>query len=166
MQTTPHTSAHLDVLDEVCSAVGNLLGCLHKVSLGNRVVSLAARNLARIAQDTRVLSNHCSCCQHLGGVREGGGRRGSEVVCLNHLHYHLGDLPPPLSSLFPCSSLPTLLPSPLSLLPPSPLSSSSSLVPSSLLPPPSSFPSSFLLPPSLLPPPSPLSSPAAVWMMD
>ena len=86
VQTIPHTSAHLDVLDEVCSAVGNFLGCLHKVPLGHRVTGLAARNLARIAQDTSVFGNHCSCSQHLG----------SEVLHLHHLHRPLGRSPLPL----------------------------------------------------------------------
>ena len=119
VQTIPHTSAHLDVLDEVCSAVGNFLGCLHKVPLGHRVTGLAARNLARIAQDTSVFGNHCSCSQHLG----------SEILHLHHLHRPLGR--PPLPLFFP--SLPSLLftspPPPPSPTLPSTLPPSSSLLP-------------------------------------
>lgn len=129
VQTIPHTSAHLDVLDEVCSAIGNFLGCLHKVPLGHRAAGLAARNLARIAQDTSVFGNHCSCSQHLG----------SEVLHLHHLHRPLGR--PPLPLFFP--SLPSLLftspPTLPSALPPPPL------VPSLPSSPPPSIPSPHLL---------------------
>ena len=140
-----HTSTHLDVLDEVCSAVGNLFGCLHKVPLGHRVAGLAACNLTRIAQDTSVLGNHCSCSQHLG----------SEVLHLHHLHQPLGRSPsvlfPSLPSLLftPPQPNSTLLSPPLlftSLTPhPSPPTLLFLLLPWSLLSPPPSFPSPHLL---------------------
>ena len=40
---------YLDVLNEVGGAIGNLLGGLHKVSLGNGVAGLGRRHLAGIA---------------------------------------------------------------------------------------------------------------------
>ena len=61
---TPY-KAHLDVLDQVGSAVGHFLGSLHKVSLGHWIAGLAASHFAGIAQDTGVLGNHCGSCQHL-----------------------------------------------------------------------------------------------------
>ncbi len=56
---------YLDVLDQVCCAVGHLLGSLNKVSLRHRVGCLGAGHLAGIAEHAGVLGNDSGCCQHL-----------------------------------------------------------------------------------------------------
>ena len=56
----------LDVLDKVGCAIGDLLGSLHKVSLGHWVAGLAGGLLAGIAKYTGVLGYHRSSCQDLG----------------------------------------------------------------------------------------------------
>ena len=58
-------STYLDVLDQASSVVGHFLGGLDKVSLGHRVVCLAAGDLAGIAQYAGVFGYDCGSCKHL-----------------------------------------------------------------------------------------------------
>lgn len=52
---------HLDGLDQVGCAVGNVLGTLYKVSLSDRIGGLAGGQATGVTQGRRVLSNHCCC---------------------------------------------------------------------------------------------------------